>query len=300
MSKNAVKEIKINSSNSNYINAKNSFNKRWNIKDTNENRIQLKNRCLNIICTNLNNIHEYYTRRGEIDDFCNEVEMLLGFSSSNNDWDDFKLTTIFKYFNNLDLNINENYNLFMFFLEITLNHGFDFISNSSLAKEIAEALKLSNAKVIVCKNNNKYELYPLDVEFLNDNLVIDVLSWLDNYDNTKKSFSKAIKIERTESNYRNIIDELRLSLEFLFKDLFNNDKSLENQITNIGNYLSDNNVSKEISNMYVKLIDLYAKYNNNNAKHNDNVLELEIDYIIYLTGSFIRFILFLRIFMVSF
>lgn len=43
--------------------------------------------------------------------------------------------------------------------------------------------------------------------------------------------------------------------------------------------------------MYIKLIDLYATYNNNTAKHNDNVNEIEIDYIIYLTGSFIRFIL---------
>ena len=38
-------------------------------------------------------------------------------------------------------------------------------------------------------------------------------------------------------------------------------------------------------------MDLYTTYNNNSAKHNDNVNEIEIDYMLYLTGSFIRFIL---------
>lgn len=165
------------------------------------------------------------------------------------------------------------------------------MENMLLAKELAESLKLSNANVIICKNGDNYELYPMDVELLSNKLVVDVLSWLNEYPNTKTSFSKALKIKKTPDKYRNIIDELRLSIEFLFQQLFNNNKSLENQKSNLGNYLKENNVSTEISNMYIKLIDLYATYNNNTAKHNDNVNEIEIDYIIYLTGSFIRFIL---------
>ncbi|MBP3597500.1 MAG: hypothetical protein J6J60_08955 [Clostridia bacterium] len=181
----------------------------------------------------------------------------------------------------------------MYFLESALNHNYyaKSIDNKLLAIRLAEALKLSNANVIICKNENNYELYPIDVEFLSEKLVVDVLSWLHEYPNTKNSFSKALKIKKSPDKYRNIIDELRLSIEFLFKQLFNNNKSLENQKSNIGDYLNANNISVEISNMYVKLLDLYATYNNNTAKHNDNVNEVEIDYIIYLTGSFIRFIL---------
>lgn len=43
--------------------------------------------------------------------------------------------------------------------------------------------------------------------------------------------------------------------------------------------------------MYITLMTYYCKYNNENAKHNDNVIDIEIDYCIYLTGSFIRMII---------
>ena len=43
--------------------------------------------------------------------------------------------------------------------------------------------------------------------------------------------------------------------------------------------------------MYFKLIDCYAKYNNSHAKHDDSVDENELDFLLYLTGSFIRFLI---------
>ena len=55
--------------------------------------------------------------------------------------------------------------------------------------------------------------------------------------------------------------------------------------------MKNNNISPTISNMYIKLFDLYTIYNNDNAKHGDNITENEVDYLIYLTGSFIRLIL---------
>lgn len=288
-----ITEIKVTDTNSEFIRLKDGFNKRWNILDTEENKNQLKNRCLSVICTALNNIYLYNTRKETIIDFCNNIEILLGLPNSINNWDNFNITKLYKFINSLDLEHSNDYNTFMYFLECTLNYCFyvESIDTELLAHKIAEALKLSNANVIICKNEDSYELYPIDVEFLSEKLVVDVLSWLDDFPNTKKSFSKALKINKSPDKYRNIIDELRLSVEFLFKQLFNNNKSLENQKNYIGDYLKENNVSIEISNMYIKLLDLYATYNNNTAKHNDNVNEVEIDYIIYLTGSFIRFIL---------
>ena len=294
-----IREIKVTNKNSELLEMKESFNKRWNIIDNEENKNQLKNRCLAIICNSLNNIYGYHGRRETIENFCSEVEITLGISIKENYYDKFDGTKLFKYINALDLNIVSDYNTFMYFLEISLNYDYDydyeydspFVDNELLAKRMAEVLKLSNANVIICKNGDRFELYPIDVPFLSEKLVMDVLSWLDLYPNTKKSFSKALKIKRTPDKYRNIIDELRLSVEFLFKQVFNNNKSLENQKSNIGDFFKENNVSVEISNMYIKLMDLYTTYNNNSAKHNDNVNEIEIDYMIYLTGSFIRFIL---------
>lgn len=183
--------------------------------------------------------------------FCNSIEILLGLPNSNNSWDNFNNTKLYKFINSLDLEQTEDYNNFMYFLESTLNHNYflECIDTKLLAIRLAEALKLSNANVIICKNGNNYELYPIDIEFLGEKLVVDVLSWLDEYPNTKKSFSKALKIKKSPDKYRNIIDELRLSIEFLFKQLFNNSKSLENQKNNIGDYLKENNISVEISNM---------------------------------------------------
>lgn len=288
-----IKEIKITNKNSEFIRLKDGFNKRWNVQDGEENKNQLKNRCLSVICNALNNIYGYDIRKETIIHFCSNIEIILGLPNSNNSWDNFNNTKLYKIINSFDLEHTEDYNTFMYFLESALNHSYymESVDTKLLVCRIAEALKLSNANVIICKNANNYELYPIDVEFLSEKLVIDVLSWLDEYPNTKKSFSKALKIKKSPDKYRNIIDELRLSIEFLFKQLFNNSKSLENQKSNIGDYLKENNISVEISNMYIKLLDLYATYNNNTAKHNDNVNEIEIDYIIYLTGSFIRFVL---------
>lgn len=288
-----LKEIKITNKNSKYLRTKTEFNKRWNIKDDEEDKEQLKNRCLAVINNYLNSISEYYSREYEISRFCSDVEIQLGVRASNDQYADFSRTKLFRMLNSLDLNTKENYNLFMYFIEIVLNYEYVHFEDeeiNSFIIRIAEVLKISNANVMVCKNGNNYELYPMDTEFLNGALIVDVLSWLDEFEQSKKSFAKAIRTKRTESNYRSIIDELRLSIELLFKQLFKNEKSLENQTENIGRYFKENNISIEISNMYIKLMDLYTKFNNNNAKHNDNIKEIEIDYMIYLTGNFIRLI----------
>ena len=58
----------------------------------------------------------------------------------------------------------------MYFLEISLNHCYYLLNvdTSVLAKDLAESLKLSNANVIICKNGDRFELYPIDVPFLSE------------------------------------------------------------------------------------------------------------------------------------
>ena len=46
--------------------------------------------------------------------------------------------------------------------------------------------------------------------------------------------------------------------------------------------------------MFFKLIDCYAKYNNSYIKHNDSVNENELDFLLYLTGNFFRFLMKIR------
>jgi hypothetical protein len=90
---------------------------------------------------------------------------------------------------------------------------------------------------------------------------------------------------------RNLLDDLRLAFELLLKQLFKNEKSLENQIPELGKYLKSTRSSPELTNMILKLIDYYNKYNNEYIKHNDKVKENEVSLVLNLTSSFINFIL---------
>lgn len=290
-------EIQV-ANNSIYLKRK-AFNKRWNIIELNEDNNQIKVRCLSAI-TKLLNIAKrpygldmsFYDNDDFLDDYSCEVSMILGIDNKSNSFDKFELKDLYKFLWNLNLNNEDDYNKFLWYVEITLNYDFGrYIDKGELVNKVLEALKLSNANVKILKKEDSYELYPIHVEFLDIPLVIDNLIWLDRYDNTKKHFSNAVKMQRTKQNYRNIVDELRFSLESFFQQLFSNRKTLENQKNNVGEFLKNNNISPTISNMYIKLFDLYTIYNNDNAKHGDNITENEVDYLIYLTGSFIRLIL---------
>ena len=290
-------EIQV-ANNSIYLKRK-AFNKRWNIIESNEDNNQIKVRCLSAI-TKLLNIAKrsygldmsFYDNVDFLDDYCCEVSMILGIDNKSNSFNKFELKDLYKFLWNLNLNNEDDYNKFLWYVEITLNYDFGrYIDKGELVNKVIEALKLSNANVKILKKEDSYELYPIHVEFLDIPLVIDNLIWLDRYDNTKKHFSNAVKMQRTKQNYRNIVDELRFSLESFFQQLFSNRKTLENQKNNVGEFLKNNNISPTISNMYIKLFDLYTIYNNDNAKHGDNITENEVDYLIYLTGSFIRLIL---------
>ena len=87
---------------------------------------------------------------------------------------------------------------------------------------------------------------------------------------------------------RNLLDNLRLSLELLLCDLIKNTKSLENQVQPLGLYLKARGGSPQLTNMFVKLIDYYCSYQNTYEKHDDAVIEEEVEFIFELTASFMK------------
>lgn len=293
---NTTKEIEITTKNSKLFSQRSAFDKRWNIQYNTENREQFKTRCLNILDD------EFYKhfpdtglfdeRASYINDYCLEIAANMGIPTKANNFDNFANKDLYNYIKKLDLSDSQNYTTFMFFLQLTLGYNYGgYILNETLAIRFAEAMKLCNIKAKILNDSGSYDIYPSDTEFLDKPLIIDVLNWLNDFPDVKKNFSKALKTERTNNNYRNIVDDLRLSLELFLKKILNNNKALEKQKSYIGDYFKNNDVSTEISNMYIVLIDYYAKYNDNHAKHDDSVVEIEIDYLTYLTASFIRFII---------
>ncbi len=95
-----------------------------------------------------------------------------------------------------------------------------------------------------------------------------------------------------EGNYeRNLLDDLRLALEVLLKEALNNNKSLENQNSDLGKFLKEKDVSAECRNMFTTIISYYCNYQNAYVKHNDEIKSDEVDLMVNLTSSLINFII---------
>lgn len=125
-------------------------------------------------------------------------------------------------------------------------------------------------------------------ETLNVTLVEEAKHWLSDYPDSLKLYETALTKFNNNVFERNLLDDLRLSLELLLKSIFNNSKSFENQIPQIGVFISSKGGSKEFSNMFRTLIDYYSKYQNSFVKHNDAVIEEEVEFIIEMTSSFMK------------
>ena len=123
---------------------------------------------------------------------------------------------------------------------------------------------------------------------VNETLIEETKHWLEDYPDSLSLYAQALEKYEHGAFQRNLLDDLRLSLEKLLKEIFQNGKSLENQISFVGGHIKSNGGSSELSNMFVKLLDYYAKYNNSYVKHDDAVIEEEIEFILEITSSFMK------------
>lgn len=128
-------------------------------------------------------------------------------------------------------------------------------------------------------------------EKINETLIEETKHWLSDYPESLKLYQEALTKFESKIYQRNLLDDLRLSLEKLLREILGNNKSLENQLSEIGAFIKDRKGSKELNNMFVKLIDYYSKYHNTYIKHEDSVIENEIEFIFEITCSFMKFII---------
>jgi hypothetical protein len=139
----------------------------------------------------------------------------------------------------------------------------------------------------------KYVPYPEEnnpVNNVDQTQVKQVKALLKPYPASLKAYTSALEKFQKGIYQRNALDDLRLSLELLLKGIFKNEKSLENQLSEVGTLQKQNGKSAEISNMFPRLLEYYAKYHNSHVKHNDRVNESEIELMIELTSTFMKFI----------
>lgn len=114
---------------------------------------------------------------------------------------------------------------------------------------------------------------------------------MSDYPESLKIYEDALNKFGNNIYQRNLLDDLRLSLEKLLQNILENQKSIENQLSKIGNFIKERDGSKELNNMFVKLIDYYSKYQNTYVKHDDAVIENEIEIMFEMTCSFMKFLI---------
>lgn len=163
-------------------------------------------------------------------------------------------------------------------------------------REISTAINASPFVGVRVVQKGKGVLFvPSGVRILDDGLVNDILWWLSDYPKVCKAFEQALIIYQTkdEAKYRNLVDNLRFAVEQLLKQVLNNSKPIEKQQAELGRWLQTKGVNQEVINLYQALLNgPYTKLQNEAVKHNEKPFSTaEIEFLIYLTGTFIRLVL---------
>ncbi|HET9283948.1 MAG TPA: hypothetical protein VFR24_18525 [Candidatus Angelobacter sp.] len=135
-------------------------------------------------------------------------------------------------------------------------------------------------------------IYPAGAKLLDDKAVKETLEWLSQYPHVGKHFLESLKIYagKEVTRYRNLLDNLRFSLEEMLRSVLGNQKSLENQKDEALRWLASHKIHNHIVSMYSDLITKFALYQNDAVKHHERYSPAEIEFMIYLTGTFLRFL----------
>lgn len=87
---------------------------------------------------------------------------------------------------------------------------------------------------------------------------------------------------------RSALDNLRLCIEQLMKEILGNSKPLEKQKDDFGKYLKKKGLSNEIRTQAINTLDNFIRYQNNNVKHNFKEEYLEMDFVFSMGESLIK------------
>jgi hypothetical protein len=149
-----------------------------------------------------------------------------------------------------------------------------------------------NLDVEILISPNEIAIYPAGAKLLDDKAVKETIEWMAQYPEVGKHFSESLKIYagKEVTRYRHLLDNLRFALEQMLRAVLSNQKSLENQREEALKWLASHKIHAHIVNMYNDLITKFASYQNDAVKHNEKYSPAEIEFMIYMTGTFLRFL----------
>jgi hypothetical protein len=119
-------------------------------------------------------------------------------------------------------------------------------------------------------------------------LVDQTRHWLAAFPDALQLYDEALKKYQAGLFLRNVLDDARLSLEVLLRSVLQNEKSLDKQLGALGQLVRSSKGSAEFCNMFSKLVDYYAKYQNTYIKHSDAVVEVEVEFVLEMTSTFMK------------
>jgi hypothetical protein len=229
------------------------------------------------------------------DEAANFSRLIENFEREHNGAQEFKselTTALYDYYENLDKLI--------FIYEVARQIDIKYDKHLERCQHKSEPDKCPiNLYYFKCKFFAEQEIRSLNPSFeysilrpnINSDLLKQNIVALKDFPEAAKLFQTAMDKLNECRFERNLLDDLRLSLEVLLKSLLKNNKSLENQIDSIGDFLKQSGTSKEVVNMFRTLTDYFSKYQNAYVKHNDHIKENEVDLLVNLTSAFINFMI---------
>lgn len=129
---------------------------------------------------------------------------------------------------------------------------------------------------------------------LSEELFEETRHWLDECPEARNLYVAATDKYKAGVFTRNLLDDLRLSLETVLRHVLENRKSLENQVPALGAYIKAKGGSGELANMFSKLVEYYGSYQNTYVKHNDRVKDPEVEFLIEITSAFVKHVIRIR------
>jgi hypothetical protein len=180
---------------------------------------------------------------------------------------------------------------FLWTAEGSLTDGnFDYF-----CRQIQSAFEFSPSIMIrLVRHGTTATLYPTGARLLDQALVESNLIWLARYPQVLKPFEEALKsyAAKDPNQYRNMLDNLRFALEQMLRAVLKNQRSLENQKEEFLRWLNKHDVHGRIGSMYHDILfGGFAGYQNDAVKHQeDKYTPAEIEFILYMIGTFLRLI----------
>ena len=165
----------------------------------------------------------------------------------------------------------------------------------ALEKAVREAVESSpGIGISFSIQGQEFTVRPAGDHMLDKAVVDDVLLSLSRQPAISKHFQAALSIcaSGETARFRNALDNLRFGLEALLKKILENTKSLENQKPVLLPWLKAHGLHQQVVNMYESLLfGPYAIYQNDAVKHTERYSPVEVEFMIYLTGTFMRLLL---------